>query len=145
LQAAASPFGVVRGDFPARSGRSNTRRISVVVAVAPARKRPHPRNGSDVGSNMVRISDLVQMDSRITTTDLPGGAARSGPVDPLLARCSVITRGSSEELLELRCTQSCVPLHGVFLQFADPGLELRDELTECAIAGRKSDVARYLD
>jgi hypothetical protein len=142
----------VRGDFPARSGRSNTRRISVVVAVAPARKRPHPRNGSDVGSNMVRISDLVQMDSRITrelsrlaTTVLPGGAARSGPVDPLLARCSVITRGSSEELLELRCTQSCVPLHGVFLQFADPGLELRDELTECAIAGRKSDVARYLD
>ncbi|MGY4766359.1 hypothetical protein ACXC9Q_05485 [Kribbella sp. CWNU-51] len=29
------------------------------------------------------------------------------------------------------------------LQLADPGLELLDELTECAILGLKVDVARY--
>ena len=31
----------------------------------------------------------------------------------------------------------------VELQLADPGLELLDELTECAILGLKVDVARY--
>jgi hypothetical protein len=29
------------------------------------------------------------------------------------------------------------------LQLADPGLDLLDELTECAILGLKMDVARY--
>ena len=31
------------------------------------------------------------------------------------------------------------------LQLADPGLEMLDELTECAILGLKVDVARYAD
>jgi hypothetical protein len=31
----------------------------------------------------------------------------------------------------------------LLLQLADPGLELLDELTECAIVGLEVDVARY--
>ena len=33
----------------------------------------------------------------------------------------------------------------VELRLADPGLELLDELTECAFLGLKVDVARYAD
>jgi len=39
--------------------------------------------------------------------------------------------------------QALLQLDDALLQLADPGLELLDELTECAILGLKVDVARY--
>jgi hypothetical protein len=112
--------------------------------------------GRDLGNNMVGISDLGQMGSRITrllsrlaTLGFPGGAATSGPVDSLLARCGVITRGRQRRVvgvapnLAFDFDDALLQLDDALLQLADPGLELLDELTECATVGLKGGVARY--
>ena len=112
--------------------------------------------GRDLGNNMVGISDLGQMGSRITrllsrlaTLGFPGGAATSGPVDSLLARCGVITRGRQRGVvgvapnLAFDFDDALLQLDYALLQLADPGLELLDELTECATVGLKGGVARY--
>lgn len=125
-------------------------RISVPVAVAPARERAALRAmGRDLGNNMVGISDLGQMGSRITrllsrlaTLGFPGGAATSGPVDSLLARCGVITRGRQRGVVGV-APNLAFDFDDALLQLADPGLELLDELTECATVGLKGGVARY--
>jgi len=72
----------------------------------------------------------------------PGGAATSGPVDSLLARCGVITRGRQRGVVGV-APNLAFDFDNALLQLADPGLELLDELTECAILGLKLDVARY--
>jgi hypothetical protein len=105
--------------------------------------------GRDLGNNMVGISDLGQMGSRITrllsrlaTLGFPGGAATSGPVDSLLARCGVITRGRQRGVVGV-APNLAFDFDDALLQLADPGLELLDELTECATVGLKGGVARY--
>jgi hypothetical protein len=58
------------------------------------------------------------------------------------SRAAASTReGGSEELLELRLI--LFDFDDALLQLADPGLELLDELTECATVGLKGGVARY--
>ena len=98
---------------------------------------------------MVGISDLGQMGSRITrllsrlaTLGFPGGAATSGPVDSLLARCGVITRGRQRGVVGIAPNRA-FDFDDALLQLADPGLELLDERTECATVGLKGGVARY--
>ena len=73
-----------------------------------------------------------------------GGAATSGPVDSLLARCGVIARGRQRGVVGV-APDLAFDVDDALLQFADPGLELLDELTECATVGLKGGVARYAD
>src|SRR5215210_4668041 len=82
-------------------------RISVPVAVAPARERPHSAqwvgmwgttwSGSATWARWVPGSPGCFPGLRRLA--FPGGAATSGPVDSLLARCGVITRGRQRGLV----------------------------------------------
>ena len=125
-------------------------RISVPVAVARARERPHSAqwvgmwgttwSGSATWARWVPGSPGCFPGLRRLA--LPGGAATSGPVDSLLARCGVITRGRQRGVVGV-APNLAFDFDDALLQLADPGLELLDELTECAILGLKVDVARY--
>ena len=87
--------------------------------------------------------------SRLATLGFPGGGATSGPVVSLLSRCGVITRGRQRGVvggapnLAFDFDDALLQLDYALLQLADPGLELLDELTECATVGLKGGVARY--
>lgn len=106
---------------------------------------------------MVGISDLGQMGSRITrllsrlaTLGFPGGAATSGPVDSLLARCGVITRGRQRGVvgvapnLAFDFDDALLQLDYALLQLADPGTGSCSTNSRSApLSASKVDVARY--
>jgi hypothetical protein len=62
---------------------------------------------------------------------------------PRSGRPASSTPGRSPRRGTARTPDPAFDFDDALLQLDDPGLELLDELTECAILGLKVDVARY--